>query len=115
MIVIRYVFLKLETTDVVVCLKSLVSEHHATVNTLNSLKNWTTALPSHCFIILAKIELENFGLSVTEALAVFVNTMSPNGKYSFHNRKNLPQSIQLQLSKKEKFSSQFLATYLKFT
>ena len=115
MIVIRYVFLKLETTDVVVCLKSLVSEHHATVNTLNSLKNWTTALPSHCFITLAKIELENFGLSVTEALAVFVNTLSPNGKYSFHNRKNLPQPIQLQLPKKEKFSSQFLATYLKFT
>ena len=82
------------------CLKSLVSEHLATVNMLKSQKNCTTALPSDCFIPLAKTESENVRLSVSEILGVFVNTLSADVMYPLRNRKILPHSIQLQLSKK---------------
>ena len=90
------------------CLKKLVSEHFATVNMLNSLKTCTAALPSHFCIILAKIELENIRLSVSEILKVFVNTLNASEQYSLRNRKKLPQPIQLQLCKKQIFFLNFL-------
>ena len=43
---------------------------------LNSLKKCTKALPSCCFITLAKIKLENVRISVTEILQVFVKTLT---------------------------------------
>ena len=89
-------------------LKSIISDHLVTVNMLNSLKNCTTALPSYCFITFAKIELENVRVRVSETLGVFVNTLTADDKYSLCNRKNLPQPIQLQLSKKNKFFLAFL-------
>ena len=98
---------------VVKYLRSLVSEHLMTVNILNSLKNCTTSLPSYCFITLAKIELENIRLSVTGILGVFVNTSTAKDKYSLGNRKNSLQPIQLILFQKQKYFSQFFATYLK--
>ena len=70
---------------------------------LNSLKTCTTALPSYFFITLAKIELEIIRLTVSEMLGVIVNTLTADDKYSLRNRKNLPQPIQLQLSRKRKF------------
>ena len=82
------------------CLKSLVSEHLATVNMLSSLEDSTTALPSYCFISLADFGLENVHLSVSEILVVFATTMTADDKYSLHNRKNLLHSVQVQLSKK---------------
>ena len=60
----------------VACLKNLVSEHLATMNVLNSRKICTIALPSYFFITLAKIELENIHLSVSEIAGVFVNTLT---------------------------------------
>ena len=90
------------------CLKSLFSEHRLTVSMLNSLKTCTTALPSYFFITFTKIELENVCLSISETLGVFVNTLTADDKYSLCNRKNLPQPIQLQLSKKNKFFLAFL-------
>ena len=90
------------------CLKNLASEHLGTVNMLNSLKTCTTALPLYFFIILAKIELANIRLSVSEILGVFVNTLTADDNYSLNNRKNLPQPIQLQLSKKPKIFPNFL-------
>ena len=87
------------------CLKSLVSEHLATVSMLSSLKKWNKALPSYIFITLAKIELENVGFSVFEVLRVFANTLTANDRYSFRNRNNLQQPNQLQLSKKHKIFS----------
>ena len=63
---------------------------------------------------MAKIESENIRLSVSEILGVFVNTLTADDKYFLRNRKNLPQPIQQQLSKKQKFFSQFSAAYLKF-
>ena len=83
-------------------LKSLVPEHLATVNMLNSLKTCTTALSSYCFINFQKIELENIRLSVSWILRVFVNALSADDKYSLRNSKNLLRQIQLQLSEKQK-------------
>ena len=82
------------------CQKSLASQHCATVNILNSLKNCTTALSSYCFITLAKIVLGNVRLSLSDTLRVFVNTLTADNKYSLRNSKNLLQPIQLQLTKK---------------
>ena len=64
---------------------------------------------------MAKSELENVGLSVSEILGLFVNTLTANDKYSFLNRKNLLEPIQLQMSKIQKSFSQFFAVYLKST
>ena len=94
---------------VVKCRKVLMSEHLAKVNMLNSLKNCTTALPSYYLITLAKTELEDVGLSISEMLGVFFNTLTADNKYSLRNRKNLRQPIQLQLFKKQKIFSQFFA------
>ena len=96
-------------------LKSLFSEHRSTVNILNSLKNCTATLPLYCFITLAKIKMGNARVSVSEILGVFVNTLTSDGKYFLRNRQNLPQSIQLQMSKIQKSFSQFFAQYLKST
>ena len=70
---------------------------------------------SYCFITFAKIELENLGLGVSEILGVLFNTLTANEQYSLRNRKNLRQPIQLQLSKKHFFFSEFFARYLKST
>ena len=92
-------------------LKSLVSEHLATVNMLNSLK--TTAIPSYCFITLIKIGLDNVHLSISEILGVLVNTLTADNKYSLRNMEDLPEPIQLQLFNKQNNFSQFFAAYLK--
>ena len=76
-------------------LKSLLSEHLAKVNMLNSLKTCNTALPSYYFIILANIEFRNISLNVSEILRVFVNTLTADDKYYLRKCKNLPQPIQL--------------------
>ena len=44
---------------------------------------------------------------------MFVNTLSADDKYSFLNRDNLTQPIQMQLSRKEKTFSQFFSAFLK--
>ena len=85
------------------------------MNMLNIPKNCTTELPSYCFITLTKIEVQNFGLRLSEILRMFVKTLTAHDKYSLRNRKNLCQSIQLQLSKKQKICAQFFAAYLRFT
>ena len=63
------------------CLKSLVSEHRWTVSMLNALKKYNKALPSYCFITLAKVQFENVGLSVSAILGFLVNTLITNDKY----------------------------------
>ena len=98
---------RLRNMWVVKCRKGSMSEHLAKVNMLNSLKNCTTALPSYCLITLAKTELKNVGLSLSEMLGVFFNTLIADNKYSLRNRKNLRQPIQLQLFKKQKIFSHF--------
>ena len=50
-------------------------------------------------------------LVICETLGHFVITLTANGKYSLHYRKNLPQVLQMQLSKKQTF---FLTLLLYF-
>ena len=44
---------------------------------------------------------------------LFPNTLSADGKYSLLNRDNLTQSIQMQLSRKQKTFSEFFSAFLK--
>ena len=44
-----------------------------------------------------------------------IDTITADDKYSFRNRENLPQPIEIQLSKKQKDFSQFFAAFLKST
>ena len=46
-------------------------------------------------------------LVTCEILGLFFNTLTVNDRYSFRNSRNLPQPIQIQLSKKQKVFSQF--------
>ena len=56
--------------------------------------------------------LENVCLSLSEILGVFVNTLTTDNRYSYLNRNNLPEAIQLQLSKKQKIFTYIFAAYL---
>ena len=75
---------------------------------LHSPKNWAAAPSSYCFINMARIELEIVRLSDIWNLSVFVNTLTVDDQYSFRNRKNLPETIKLQLSEKQKLFLIFL-------
>ena len=51
---------------------------------------------------------------ISETLGLFVMTMTANDKHSLRNSENLIQPIQMHLSKKRKYFSQFFAQFLKF-
>ena len=53
-------------------------------------------------------------LVISEILALLVNMLSVDHKYSHSNRDNLMKSIQKQLTKKQKRISGFFAPVLKF-
>ena len=46
---------------------------------------------------------------------LFVNTSTPNGKYSILSRDKLTQPIQILLSQKQKSFSEFFSSFLKST
>lgn len=52
-----------------------------------------------------------FVLVISKILALFFNTLTTDDNYSL-NRENLPQTIQLQISKKQKETSESLAQLL---
>ena len=54
-------------------------------------------------------------LVISGIIGCFVNTLTEDEKYSLRNRTNLPQSIQINLSVKEKNVCQFFAAFLKST
>ena len=45
---------------------------------------------------------------ICDILELFVNTLTGDDKYSLHNREDLQQPIQIQLSKKQKKIQNFL-------
>ena len=51
----------------------------------------------------------------SEILRLLVNKLTADDKYFLHNSENLCQTIQMQLSKKEKTSSHFFDVFLKST
>ena len=54
-------------------------------------------------------------LVISEILRRFVNTLTSDENYSLCNRENLPQPIEMQLSKNLKTFCQFCTAFLKFT
>ena len=84
-------------------LKSLVSEHPLTINMLKDPKHCMTAFLSNFSITLSEIlSLKMSLLIISKILGLFVNIMTVDEKYSLHNSEDLWQSIQQQLSKKQK-------------
>ena len=49
---------------------------------------------------------------ICQILGLRVNTLATDEKYPFLNRENLTIPIQMQLSQKKKFFSQFFALFL---
>ena len=52
-------------------------------------------------------------LVICKISALFLNTLSADGKYSLFNRDNLTQPIQMQLSRKQKTFSESFSEFLK--
>ena len=52
-------------------------------------------------------------LRICKILSLFVNTLTADDKYSFFNRENLTQPIQMELSQKQKPFPQFFSRILK--
>ena len=50
---------------------------------------------------------------IHKIMRLFVNTLTVNDKHYLLNRENLTQTIQMQLSRKEKAFSQFFFQFLK--
>ena len=57
-------------------------------------------------------------LVISEILELLVNSITTTENYSLRNSENLPQLIQMQLSKKQKkfsgFPAAFIKIYIKF-
>ena len=89
-----------------ICLKSPISEHRLTHNMLRSQKyGWN--LHGKTFLMFHHHYEENSWkmplLVISKILGLFLNTLPADDKYSFRNSENLPQPIQMQLSKKKHF------------
>ena len=93
---------RLQKMSLIKCLKSLFSKTLATVNMLKSLETYTRALPSYRFITLTKIELESVHLTSSDCRWQVFNILAADVICSLCNRKILPHSIQLQISRKQK-------------
>ena len=50
---------------------------------------------------------------ISKFLRLFVNILTDDNKYSLLNRDNLRQSVQMQLSQKQKKISEFVSAFLK--
>ena len=61
------------------------------------------------------IELEESVLVAWKVLRLFVNALTANDKYSLVSRDNSMQTIQMHLSQKQKFFSEFFSESLKST
>ena len=83
-------------------LKDCASGHPSAVHVSTSDKHWHHCYPvpsSVSNILDWKVSL----LVISEMLKVFVDAMTSNSKYSCYKMDKLPQSIQIQLSKKNKY------------
>ena len=68
----------------------------------------------HIYLLLQRqLSLKKSLLVIREILRLFVNTFTPNDKYSFLNREYLTQRIHMYLSKLQKHSSEIFSPFLK--
>ena len=54
-------------------------------------------------------------LVISENVGLFVNTLTPNDTYSFVNREDLLQTIEMQYLRNKKFPSEVFDQFLKST
>ena len=67
----------------------------------------------HLSNTLMAVVLEKSLKVIHKILRLLVNTLTPDDKHYLLNRNNLVQSIQIQLSEKEKKFSEFFFAFLK--
>ena len=68
----------------------------------------------HIYLLLQRqLSLKKSLLVIREILRLFVNTFTPNDKYSFLNREYLTQRIHMYLSQLHKHSSEIFSPFLK--
>ena len=60
-----------------------------------------------------QLTFKKFLLVICKISRLFPNTLSVDGKYSLFNRDNLMQTIQMQVSRKQKPFSQFFSAFSK--
>ena len=58
-----------------------------------------------------KFSVEKFLLVICKILGLFVNTLTTDDKYSLLKKDNLTQTIQMQLSEKQKTFSEFFVHF----
>ena len=58
-----------------------------------------------------KFSVEKFLLVICNILGLFVNTLTADDKYSLLKKDNLTQTIQMQLSEKQKTFSEFFVHF----
>ena len=65
------------------------------------------------YLLQRQLSLKKSLLVIREILRLFVNTFTPNDKYSFLNREYLTQRIHMYLSKLQKHTSEIFSPFLK--
>ena len=106
MTIIVYVFPKLWTVIDVIrqmskkpCLRTLFHSQHAKGSQALIKSTWQHFY--HIFSLLwLKLSKKMYLLVICEPLGLFVNTLTADDNHSLRNREILPQSMQLQLSKR---------------
>ena len=73
----------------------------------NTVGIWTTASLKYSLITVKVVALEKVSFSDIENPKEFVNILTSDDKHYLLNRDNLKQPIQIQLSQKQKYFSEF--------
>ena len=74
---------------------------------------WMAASLQYLLNTFMAVALEKSLLVIYKILRLLFNTLTADGKHYMLNRNNLAQSIQIQLSEKEKTCSEFFFAFLK--
>ena len=67
----------------------------------------------YLLITVKVVALGKVSLVIHKIPRLFVNLLTTHDKHYLHNRDNLTQEIQIQLSQKQKFFSKFFLAFLK--
>ena len=67
----------------------------------------------YLLITVKAIDFQKVSVTDIQISRLFPNTLGADGKYSLLNRDNLTQSIQMQLSRKQKTFSDFVSAFSK--
>ena len=102
------------------CLKSATSQYLLTSNMVNALEHCSnlndgSSITFIYWLLWRKLSLKKSLLVICKILRLFVNTFTPYEKYSVLNTEYLRHPIDMQLSQKQKTSSQFFSAFQKST